>query len=74
MKKAALFGLILALCISQPVAAQGANISLDNVVAVFRAAGYMVMGPTTIEGVWTSLIATHHETWQSFQLWRYSRN
>jgi len=72
MKKAIWpLALILALCISHPVAAQGANISFDNVAAAFRAAGYFVTGPTTIEGVWTSLAVIHVETWQSFSLFRY---
>ena len=48
MKKVAFFGLMLALCVSGQVAAQGANISFDNVAAVFRNAGYMVMGPMTL--------------------------
>jgi len=71
MNKAALFGLGLAMCVSGQVAAQGANISLDNVAAAFRDAGYFVTGPTTTEGVWTSLTAISTETWQSFHLFRY---
>jgi len=48
MNKAALFGLGLAMCVSGQVAAQGANISFDNVAAAFRDAGYMVVGPVVL--------------------------
>ena len=48
MKKVAFFGLMLALCVSGQVAAQGANISFDNVAAAFPDAGYMVVGPVVL--------------------------